>query len=351
MRTKTLLISLLVAATAMGACKKSDKKTEGTTSEKGDPAKVNEAQGAGTAAATAAGTAADPTSGNTATGTDPTGATTTGADPAGATTGAAGAAGITVLDAGAEPRVALRYQLTAGTKQAIETILDMKMDAPPMGSMTMPSMVMGADVEVLSADGGKAVYQTVFKAMEVRDVPGTMPGIADAMKQAGGGMAGLTITASVDATGHASDFKVAGGSLPPEMQQTMDQAKQTMEQAVAQLPEAAVGKGAKWQAKQTVDQGGMKIDQTIVFELLEVTATTARIKAVYGMSAAKQTIKVQGMTATLENLSGSGTMEMAIDLTKPVAAVSGSIDTKTKMSAMGQMLDIGASVKVTITAK
>ena len=60
---------------------------------------------------------------------------------------------------------------------------------------------------------------------------------------------------------------------------------------------------------------------------------------------------LQGVSATLESLSGSGDMEMTVDLTKPVAAVSGNIDTKTKMSAMGQMMDIGMGVKITITVK
>ncbi|MCA9673798.1 MAG: hypothetical protein KC464_02060 [Myxococcales bacterium] len=240
--------------------------------------------------------------------------------------------------------------MAAGTKQSMAIGFEITMDSA-MGSMAMPAMTMNADVEVLQAGDAGATYQTTFTGMDVKDVPGGMPGLSDMMKKSTSAIAGLKLTATVDPSGKISDFKFDASAVPAQMQQVVDQTKQSIEQMVAQLPTEAVGKGAKWQTKQTIDQNGMKIDQTMVFELVDATATTAHVRAISTMSAGKQTIKTQGMTATLESLTGNGDMDMQIDLTKPVPAVTGTVDTKTKLSAMGQTIDMSVAVKMSISAK
>jgi hypothetical protein len=176
-----------------------------------------------------------------------------------------------------------------------------------------------------------------------------MPGVADAMRGAMDKIKGVSTTMVIAPNGKVISMKVDAPN-DPMLAQTMQQTQQGLDQMVAQLPDKPVGKGAKWRAKQTIDQNGMKIDQTIVFEVVDVSATTAKIKGVATMSAPKQDINQGGMTMTLEKMDGSGTTDLDIDFTKVVPSVKGNIDMKMKISAMGQSQEMAMKMKMDIHA-
>lgn len=215
----------------------------------------------------------------------------------------------------------------------------------------MPTMIMLADVEVESVDQGVMSNKMVFTGAEVRDTKDSMPGAADMMKDQLANIKGMTTTMKIDAHGKVLEMNVDTSKLAPELQQTMGQTKQSLDQMVAQLPPQAVGKGAKWRVKQTVDQGGMKVDQTTVFEVVEVSAGKAKIKGVATLSAPKQDIDQGGMKVTLESLTGNAVTDMDIDFTKVVPAVTGTVDMKMKMNAMGQSADMAMVMKMGMRAK
>lgn len=334
MKTNTALCTLLLAAISLGACDKQDKKsekkdeatkTEETSGEVKDEAKVDPAK------------PADP-------------AATKPADPA-ATTPTAASSSLEMLAEGAEPRHQLKYQAPAGTKEKMEMSMDITMDIPMMGKMSMPTMVMIADVEVVSiAADGKITNKMTFTGVELKETKDSMPGIADAMKEPMEKIKGTTTTMVIEPSGKVVSMEVDAPN-DPMLEQTMGQTKQGLDQMVAQLPDKPVGKGAKWRVKQTVEQGGMKVDQTIVFEVVEVSATTAKIKGVATLSAPKQDMQQQGMTVTLEKLDGNGTTDLDIDFTKVVPNVDGKIDMDMKAGAMGQTQEMKMSMKMKIRAK
>ena len=332
MKTNTALCTLLLAAISLGACDKGDKKseekkdeatkTEETSGEVKDEAKVDPAKPADTKPA----------------------------DPA-ATTPATGNSSLEMLAEGSEPRHQLKYQAPAGTKQKMEMSMDITMDIPMMGKMSMPTMVMIADVEVVSiAADGKITNKMTFTGVELKETKDSMPGIADAMKDPMEKIKGTTTTMVIEPSGKVVSMEVDAPN-DPMLEQTMGQTKQGLDQMVAQLPDKPVGKGAKWRVKQTVEQGGMKVDQTIVFEVVEVSATTAKIKGVATLSAPKQDMQQQGMTVTLEKLDGNGTTDLDIDFTKVVPKVDGKIDMDMKAGAMGQTQEMKMSMKMKIRAK
>jgi hypothetical protein len=334
MKTNTALCTLLLAALSLGACDKGDKKsdskkdeatkTEETSGEVKDEAKVDPAK------------PADPTAP---------------ADPGATTPTAATGGSLEMLAEGSEPRFQLKYQAPAGTKQKMEMSMDITMDIPMMGKMSMPTMVMVADVEVVSiAADGKITNKMTFTGVELKDTKDSMPGIADAMKEPMEKIKGTSTTMVIEPSGKVVSMEVDAPN-DPMLEQTMGQTKQGLDQMVAQLPDKPVGKGAKWRVKQTVEQGGMKVDQTIVFEVVAVTATTAKIKGVATLTAPKQDMQQQGMTVTLEKLDGNGTTDLDIDFTKVVPSVDGKIDMDMKAGAMGQTQEMKMSMKMKIRAK
>lgn len=333
MKIKTLACALSLAAVSFGACKKEEKKNETTT--------PTEAKGDTKDTGATGDTAAKPTE------TKP-------ADPgAGAATpGAPAAAGsMEMLSNGAEPRFELKYQPAAGTKQVMEMAMDMSMDMAPMGSIVMPTMIMTADAEVTKADASSMTVQMTFTDVDARDTKDSMAGMADMLKGELAKVKGTKTTMTIDPHGKVLSSDISSPSNDPMLAQTMQQTKQSLDQMLAQLPKEPVGKGAKWKITQQLESGGMKMDQSTVFELVDVSATTATIKAVSTMSAPKQTIDQGGMSATLEKLDGNSAMEMKIDFTKIVPSVEGNISMKMSMSAMGQKMDMTMGTKMKIGSK
>lgn len=334
MKTTTALCTLLFAALSVGACDKGDKKSEEKKTD--EAAKTEEKPGAVKDEAKKDEPATDKPVAE--------------ADP-GATAVATGGGSLEVLSEGAEPRFQLKYQAPAGTKQKMEMSMDITMDIPMMGKMSMPTMIMVADVEVVSiAADGKITNKMTFTGVELKDTKDSMPGIADAMKEPMEKIKGTSTTMVIEPSGKVVSMEVDAPN-DPMLEQTMGQTKQGLDQMVAQLPDKPVGKGAKWRVKQSVEQGGMKVDQTIVFEVVEVTATTAKIKGVATLSAPKQDMQQQGMTVTLEKLDGNGTTDLDIDFTKVVPTVTGTIDMDMKAGAMGQTQEMKMSMKMKIKAK
>jgi hypothetical protein len=340
MKTHTVLCTLLLAALSVGACDKGDKKSD---EKKTDEAATKTEETPGAAKDEAKPAAAPPAADTTA--------TTPSATTPSATTPSVGTSAIEILSEGSEPRHQLKYQAPAGTKQKMEMSMDITMDVPMMGKMSMPTMVMVADVEVLSvAADGKITNKMTFTDAKVKDTKDSMPGLADALKEPMSKIKGTSTTMVIEPSGKVVSMEVDAPN-DPMLEQTMGQTKQGLDQMVAQLPDKPVGKGAKWRVKQTVEQGGMKIDQTIDFEVMAITDKTAKIKGVAVLTAPKQEMKQQGMSVTLEKLDGSGTTDLDIDFTKVVPSVDGKIDMDMKAGAMGQSQEMKMSMSMKIRAK
>jgi hypothetical protein len=216
-------------------------------------------------------------------------------------------------------------------------------------SMTMPTMIMKADAEVIAVTDKGLTNKVTFTGVDLKETKDSMPGIAAQMKGTLDKIKGVSTTMTIAPNGKVIDMKVDAPS-DPMLAQTMSQTQQSLDQMVAQLPDKPVGKGAKWKATQTLEQNGMKINQAIVFEVVEVSEKTAKIKGVATLSAPKQDMNQGGMTATLEKMDGTGSTDLDIDFTKIVPNVKGNIDMKMKVSAMGQSQEMAMTMKMDIHA-
>jgi hypothetical protein len=335
MKITTVLCTVLVGAFALGACDKKDKAAQ-PSGETAAPASDDPLAPAPTPVEPPT-EAAAPTEGAAA----PSEAI---APP----TPAAGPGKVEVLAEGSEPRFELRYQAPAGTKQGMEVSTDITMEMGPMGKMAMPTMIFRAKAEIASiAPDGRITNKMTFTGMEVRDTKDSMPGMADMLKgEVLDKIKGTAMTMVMEPNGRVVDVSMS--SPDPMIEQMMGQTRQGFDQMVAELPQQALGKGGKWRVQQTVDQNGMKIDQTTDFEVLAITRTSAKVKGVVKMSAGKQEINQGGMAMTLEKLTGSGTLTMDIDFTKIVPKVDGKIDMKMNAGVMGQTMDINSSTTMKV---
>lgn len=251
-----------------------------------------------------------------------------------------------LLSPGAEPRFTLRYKIPEGTKQAVDMVLDMDMNMSgagmPGGDIKMPRMIMVNDIAVdkVGKDGAMNMVMTTTD-IRLEDRPGSMGGLAGAMKAELDGMKGMRMTATLMPNGRTRNMKLDESSVTEKVREQMKQTEQMVDQMTTFLPEEPVGVGATWEVEQTIRQQGMRVNMHVVYELVEVSETHAVIKSNISMDAPAQTIEQQGVEVKLEQMSGSGTATSTLDFTKLVERIEAKLELDMRMSAMGQSLSMG----------
>jgi hypothetical protein len=253
---------------------------------------------------------------------------------------AAASPAVKLLEAGAEPRAPLRLHPKAGDKQTLTMSLkigiDLQLGEMPAQAMKLPAINMTMEVLVkdVSAEGD-ITYESAITESTIAEDPGAAQPVADAMKASLGNFKGLTGTGTISSRGlqkHA-DMKVPAGANP-QMGQVLDQMKDTLASVSAQLPEEAVGPGARWEAPMSVKSQGMTIQQTATYELVSVEGDKVVLKSTLTQKAANQKIQnpaMPGLKVDLERMVGNGTSELTLDLarTLPPAA---KMETHSEMS-------------------
>ena len=237
----------------------------------------------------------------------------------GGSTAASGGAQVKLLEAGAEPRQVLRLQPKAGDKQSVSTTLKMEIEA--MGNpMKLPTMKSPMDVTITSvAPNGDITYEIVTGEITATDDSDATSPVGAAFKDALGGTAGMKSTATMSNRGLGkSDFKAPTGANA-QTRQVVEQLGDALEMAVVQLPEEAVGPGAKWEAKKSMKNQGISLNQTTTFELVSVEGSVLKIKSKQVQTAPNQKIEspqAPGMKLDLSKFSGKGSADITLDLGK-----------------------------------
>jgi len=252
---------------------------------------------------------------------------------------------VVLLEAGKAPRRALRYKLRVGAKEKIHmaTDMSMKMDmggtAIPETSIPTIEMVMAVAVtKKLSEE--EFGYDFEIESATARKRPGVMDSMVPIVQQALDSAKGITGTAIVDTRGFNRDINVKlPEGLAPQMQQMLQGMNKGLDQMSSPFPAEAVGKGAKWRVTQVVEQGGMKLDQHVTFELVELSGNTGKLKVRIEQSAKQQTINVNGMSAELTSYRGTGAGTAKIDLRRlvPITTMKLTSDYAMKLPSVGAL--------------
>jgi hypothetical protein len=266
---------------------------------------------------------------------------------------------VTLLEAGAEPRQLLRLAAAKGTTQTVRLTMTMDMDLVMNGAPTpkakLPVMVMAMSVTVADVESdGDIRWEMKLTEADVVDDPEVMPMVMSATRDALRGVVGLGGYAVLSPRGFIKEGNMA---LPPDanpqLKQMLDGMQQSLDQMTSPLPEEPVGVGGKWQVKQTLEQNGMRIDQTGVYTITKIEGSHVLCDIDLRQTAAQQKIQMPGMPpgvdAEVLSLTTSGGGATEIDLTRIVPThgrVQGLMDMTTRVSMSGQTQNMAMKMKI-----
>ncbi|HEX6323575.1 MAG TPA: hypothetical protein VFZ36_07610 [Vicinamibacterales bacterium] len=242
---------------------------------------------------------------------------------------------VTVRSTGTGPKRPLRYKVAAGSKERIDITMTMSMAMAMEGadeqSMDVPPVRMALDMDVTDvAANGDITYAFTFVEASI-DGPGFPPGLLDQLKGAKG-----TATSSDRGFLKAMAFEVAQG-VNPVLDQLMSSSG--IERMSAPLPDEPLGVGAKWDVRQPVESGGMRLDQTTTYEITAMDAASVTMAVTMEQRAANQALTPPGMPpgaeATLVSMEGTGNGRITL--------ADGSMIPLSDLAINGRMtMDVGA---------
>lgn len=270
---------------------------------------------------------------------------------------------VKLLEAGAEPRKVLRLKPKPGDQQTlvltIKTGMSMKLGDIPDQKMKLPAMEMtiNTTVKEVSSDGD-ITYEVKFLDGSVAEDAEVMPQISEGMKASLANLKGTSGTAKMSSRGVGKELDIkAPEGADAQTKQALEQVKQSVASLGAPFPVEAVGIGAKWEAKIPFQSQGMKIDQTVVYELTALEGESITAKSTITQTAANQKIQSPAMPALkldLTKMEGHGTGEITLELSKIIATdaaaeihsdLSMAMDTGGQKQTMAMKLDSNITVK------
>jgi hypothetical protein len=227
-----------------------------------------------------------------------------------------------LLEAGAEPRKVLRLHPKPGDKQTlnmtIKMAIDMKIGEMQNPAMNMPAMKLAMDTTVksVSADGDITCEIVVSDASVTEDSEAA-PQVVAAMKASFAGAKGLSGTATMSGRGFNKGTEMKAPPGAAQAGQLMDQMKEAFANLTVELPEEAVGSGARWEVRRLLKSQGMTIDQTVTYQLVSIDGEHLTLKAAIAQRASNQKIQnpaMPGLKVDLIKMAGKGSGDFTVDL-------------------------------------
>jgi len=245
-----------------------------------------------------------------------------------------------LLQAGSEPRKVLRLAPKAGDKQTMGLTMkmgiEMKMGEMEVPAMNIPAISMDMIVTIKEVSStGDITYDMNMGEATMEEDPNASEQVAAAMKGSLDSFKGMSGTCRMSSRGISlgADMKAPDGANP-QVRQTIDQMKDSMDRISAPLPEEAVGPGARWEAKTTVKSQGMTINQAATYELVSIEGDRVTIKSTITQNAANQKISnpsMPGMKVEVAKMNSKGGGNATWELSR-ILPVEGTMDVKSEMT-------------------
>lgn len=243
--------------------------------------------------------------------------------------------GLELVRAGTGASRVLRYDLAKGTTSTLELAMDLEVEAGGRDTR-MPTLVMTVEVAVEDrlADGTMLIRNTIASAT-ARDVPGS-PIPAATMNQATSALPGTSFTAKLAPEGRIYDVQIdRTRPVPAALETQVAQLGKNFEQVAMPLPAAAVGVGAKWTARKTIEQEGMKMTAVTTTEVTALDGPRVTYTSTTTLSAPTQTLEQQGMKVEIKDIGGGGTSKGVIDLSRMTMDGDVKLEFRGTMTAQG----------------
>lgn len=269
---------------------------------------------------------------------------------------------VTLLAAGSGAKAPLRYQLAVGATQTLTLTMDLQLAMSLRTGATetllprarLPKTRFTLDLRVLEvAADGAATLEYRHRRSEVVKDPKVEPAVLEATGRSLAELAGLAGRMVVSTRGFVREHRLElPAKLSPEAQQSLENLKRSMGQLAAPLPEEPVGKGARWQAKTTVELNGAVLDMVSSSELTERKGKRAKIKTAIEQTSGRQELELGGIKSRLVSALITATGHNTIDLgglAPRAATVKGS--GAMQLEAMGQGVKLELSLSVAMEGK
>ena len=264
-------------------------------------------------------------------------------------------AAVTLLSPGAAPLQALRYTIAKGQKARMDMTMTMSM-AMDIGGMAVPMdvppMKMAIDITVTDvAANGDISADMGFASMTVENAPGANAQLVQTLQAGFAGMTSVKARTTVSNRGvtRSTSFDVSD----PALRQVFDQIKSSFENMSTPFPVEAVGRGARWEVRQTL--GGVQtVFQKSELEVVSIEGSAVSLKVRTEQIAPAQPVAnpdlPPGAEMRLEKLSGTGNGTMTIRLDSLVPTSQADVISKAAMNVTmgGQTQPISVETKLKI---
>ena len=265
---------------------------------------------------------------------------------------------VTVVSPGAAPRKVLRYVVGKDYKAHMDMTMALGMTLGMAGmdgqSIPIPPMKMGADLAVTGiTPAGEISYSFGFSDISV-DSANADPSVAAMMQGFAADMKALrgSVTMTNRGESRGAHFDVTQVSNP-QLSQMVGSLSQSLDGLQMPLPAEAVGVGARWEGRQTLNANGIAMQQKSTWEIQSIDGSDVKVKVTIEQNAGAQPINSAGMPAgaemALDKMSGTGSGNAVFHLNGlvPTSDVSTS-------STMYMSINVGGQsqpVTVAVTAK
>ena len=269
---------------------------------------------------------------------------------------------VTLVSPGATPRAALRYAIGGDYKAHMDMAMlmgmSMEMAGIPAQTMQMPAMKMGADVGVKSVTpSGDVTFDFAYTSVRLDETAGVDPSLASLVQSMDAEFKKVRGSATMNARGatHGSTMDLSTVS-DPRISQMLGSLATSLDNVTIPLPEEAVGAGARWESRQTIQSNGLQVYQKTLWELVAVEGKTVKLKTTTEQMAPPQPMNSPSMPAgadmSLSKFSGggSGTVTLHLDGLVPTSEINSTTNMTMSVSAGGssQQMSVGITLKLTI---
>jgi hypothetical protein len=234
-----------------------------------------------------------------------------------------------LLAGGDEPRAPLRYRIVSGQREALvlELTTDLKLAigdmSPPV--VRSPTVRLTMEVEALSVRPELSLQGKIAK-VEVPDDPAIPANVTTAVRSDLERLAGSSWSALFSDCGRPERVSLAApAEANNQLLATLDRVREALTMLLPPLPDAPVGKNARWQVHRKRTVGPAHVEETALYKL-GAADEQPRLTVTLGMSAAEQALEMPGTppgsTVALSSFEGGGKGQIELELGRIVQPAS-----------------------------
>jgi hypothetical protein len=229
-----------------------------------------------------------------------------------------------LIDAGAEPRRELKFSPAANSKQSltmnVESELLMSIDGKSIQS-NQTKIVMKMDLNVKQvAANGDIDCEYIYTKVDLAPMPEMSADLVKNIRDRLATVVGTRGNVTIDRSGQMKkQTMTVPANIDPTMKKSIESSNRQMESFSAPLPSEKIGKGASWKINRTSNVDDIKIEQTVVYKIVELSDRQIEIESKIQQTAPQQSAFGGAVKLNYMSSSGGGRSTFKFDSLLPIA--------------------------------